>query len=103
MNTEKTIRYAVVFFTLIIITIFIVIINLAEQQDKEFLNNEIKYHTAIQSLQDSEYDQALILLQEIDKTNYESSLVKYYLGISYLYSGNYIKASQEFKKLIDHL
>lgn len=99
--TDTAMRYTVA----VIVTALLIGLGYAsfagKKQDEQLVSEQGAFYQALQYIQDGKSNEALPLLQLVDKENSNSAVVKYYLGSTYASMGNWNSAVMEYQKTLD--
>lgn len=99
--TDTAIRYAVVGIVAILFLGLGYASFSGKEQDKQFFSEQVTYNQALQYIQEEQYDQALPILQQVEKKNPKSTVVKYYLGTTLANTGEWSSAVREYQNILD--
>ncbi|QFF97980.1 hypothetical protein PB01_03635 [Psychrobacillus glaciei] len=73
----------------------------SKKQDEQFLADQATYNQSLQYLQEEDFGQAILLLQQVEINNSNNAIVKYYLGLAHANTGEWSKATMEFQTVLD--
>lgn len=99
--TDTTMRYVVASIVLVLLVGLIYTSSSGKKQDEKFATEQATYNQALQYVQEGQYDQALPLLQQVEKEQADSVPVKYYTGLTFANSGDWAGAVKVFKQVLD--
>ncbi|WP_169818537.1 tetratricopeptide repeat protein [Domibacillus iocasae] len=99
--TDGTIRWVIAGFLFVILIGLIYTYTAAKSQDEVYLQNYSKYEKAVELFEAQQFDQALPLFEELEKEQPRSAVIKNYLGIAYVNTGNVDAAITKYQNVLD--
>lgn len=99
--TDKTLRWLVGGVLFFVMAGLAYTYSSAKGQDEQFLQSYSQFEQARTLFDHQQFDQALPLLQELEQKQPDSALIKNYLGIAYLNTGDIGAAVTKYKSVLD--
>lgn len=99
--TDTAMRYAVAVMVPALLIGFGYASFAGKKQDEQFVSEQVTFYQALQHLEDGKFNEAIPLLQSVDKENSRSAFVKNYLGSTYANMGNWSNAVIEYQNVLD--
>lgn len=94
-------RYIFSGMILLVVVGFIIAIILGNKQDRTFQKNEELYRQMLNQIQETQYDEALLIGEELINNHRKSDAIYYLMGLAAANSGDVELASEYLRKSLD--